>query len=82
MNKEVAKLKTEIRQLKQEKDTGSSMLYQPNNKNLRKVDGQPFCNTCKRVGPTPKVCHQSNRSYQPRRHINQSNWGNNFINQI
>ena len=30
MSKEIAKLKAEIRQLKQEKNTGSSMLYHPN----------------------------------------------------
>ena len=80
MSKEVEKLKAEIRQLKQEKNTGSSMLFCPNNKKLRSVDGQPVSNTCKHVGHTTKVCCLSNRSYQPRGYNNQFNWGNNFIN--
>ena len=81
MSKEVAKLKAEMRQVKQEKSTTASILYYQQQKNLRTADGKQGCNICKRVIHTAKVCLQSNRSYQPRGYKNQCNWGNNFINQ-
>ena len=65
-SQEIAKLKAEIKQLKQERRTGNPMVFQPNNRNLRTSDGQPICNICKRVGHTARVCRQ--------------NYGNNYSN--
>ena len=61
MSKEVATLKAEIKQLKQERNTAISMLYRSNYKKLRGVDGQPIFNMYKCVGHITKVCRQSNR---------------------
>ena len=59
ITQENAKLKTRIKQLEPKTNTSNTALFPSYNRNLRKVDGQPISNRCKKVGHAERVCRQN-----------------------